>query len=453
MRQARWQHGLRSGIAVVLLLLLVFGGVSIRNTVLAEQDRIRKQKQAEQNEAEASRLVDGLLKADTSQVKSVIDDLKDYRQWANPELKTAFAKSATHSNAKLHAGLALLPVDDSVLGFLGERLLNVSPVQFAPVRDLLADHKQALAKSYWPIALDPKQEAARRFQAACALASFDPQQDQWKDENFVEFLASHLVRVGPADLAPWREALRPVQDHLIDPLTVIYKDPKQGEQVRSFATDTLADYLSDDPAQLFDLLADATEPQFRVIYGKLSEHREQAIPLAASEITKQPAEDASEDEKEILAQRQANAAVLLLRLGQADLVWPLLKHSPDPRVRSYLIHWLSPRGGDPQTILSRYENETDVSIQRALLLCLGEFDATNLPPDKRSAFVAKLLDVYRTHPDAGIHGAAEWVLRQWGQGERIAVHRQRTPAKRGATASQAKMTNESGTSTRKGRRL
>ena len=59
----------------------------------------------------------------------------------------------------------------------------------------------------------------------------------------------------------------------------------------------------------------------------------------------------SEEFKETLGRRQANVAVALLKLGAAEHVWKLLKHSPDPRARSYVIHWLSPRGGDPQTIV------------------------------------------------------------------------------------------------------
>ena len=31
----------------------------------------------------------------------------------------------------------------------------------------------------------------------------------------------------------------------------------------------------------------------------------------------------------------------------------------------------------------------------------------------------KLLDLYRNDPDAGIHGAAEWTLRQWKQQEKL----------------------------------
>ena len=30
-----------------------------------------------------------------------------------------------------------------------------------------------------------------------------------------------------------------------------------------------------------------------------------------------------------------------------------------------------------------------------------------------------LLDLYRTHPDPGVHSAADWVLRRWGQGDKV----------------------------------
>jgi len=60
-------------------------------------------------------------------------------------------------------------------------------------------------------------------------------------------------------------------------------------------------------------------------------------------------EKAREDDgKERLAKRQANAAVALLKLDRSESVWPLFKHSPDPRLRSYLIHRLAAlRRGSP----------------------------------------------------------------------------------------------------------
>jgi formylglycine-generating enzyme required for sulfatase activity len=38
-----------------------------------------------------------------------------------------------------------------------------------------------------------------------------------------------------------------------------------------------------------------------------------------------------------------------------------------------------------------------------------------LSPGEREPLIGKLLDLFRNDPDSGIHGAAEWTLRQWGQ--------------------------------------
>ena len=96
------------------------------------------------NDAEATRLVEGLLAADTSQVSAIIDELDGYQTWANDDLASAFESPPDDlPNARLHAALALLPEHDSALEFLRERLLTVSPVQFGPVRELLYDHRQS----------------------------------------------------------------------------------------------------------------------------------------------------------------------------------------------------------------------------------------------------------------------------------------------------------------------
>ncbi len=54
-----------------------------------------------------------------------------------------------------------------------------------------------------------------------------------------------------------------------------------------------------------------------------------------------------------------------------------------------------------------------MSIRRALLLSLGEFGLDRLPQVERRNLVPELTALYRDDEDAGIHGAAEWVLRQW----------------------------------------
>jgi hypothetical protein len=51
--------------------------------------------------------------------------------------------------------------------------------------------------------------------------------------------------------------------------------------------------------------------------------------------------------RDALAKRQAEAATALLRLGQSELVWPLLRHGPDLSLRSYLVRDLGRSGISP----------------------------------------------------------------------------------------------------------
>ena len=161
-----------------------------------------------------------------------------------------------------------------------------------------------------------------------------------------------------------------------------------------------------------------------------------------------------EDVKDRLAERQARAAVALVRMGKAEEVWPSLRHSADPRLRSFIINWLNPLGADPHAVaaeLVRLDSsprpadrgeggrrpgegpsvpatamdavlfQPETSQRRALVLALGTYGTEGLSPGEREPLIGKLLDLYRNDPDSGVHGAAEWTLRKWKQHEKLKV--------------------------------
>ena len=97
------------------------------------------------------------------------------------------------------------------------------------------------------------------------------------------------------------------------------------------------------------------------------------------------------------------------------------------------MNWLKPLGADPKVLRAKLEGlapdtspapigepsrmsdilfHPETSVRRALILALGEYQAEELSPGEREPLVAKLLEMYRHDPDAGIHGAAEWTLRR-----------------------------------------
>jgi serine/threonine protein kinase/formylglycine-generating enzyme required for sulfatase activity len=148
----------------------------------------------------------------------------------------------------------------------------------------------------------------------------------------------------------------------------------------------------------------------------------------------------TEKTKDQLAERQARAAIALLRMGKAAEVIPLLRHSADPRLRSFIVNWLSPLGADLKTIADELDRlpptakptpaegqqfmdavlfHPEISQRRASILALGTYDTEVLSAGEREPLIAKLIDLYRNDPDAGIHGAAAWSLRQWKQQEHL----------------------------------
>src|SRR5208337_2008936 len=61
----------------------------------------------------------------------------------------------------------------------------------------------------------------------------------------------------------------------------------------------------------------------------------------------------------------------------------------------------------------------ETSQRRALILALGTYGREGLSSGEPEPLIGKLLDLYCNDPDAGIHGAVEWTLRQWKQDEKL----------------------------------
>jgi formylglycine-generating enzyme required for sulfatase activity len=398
MRRATFFHALRGLIIAVLAAVAGWGGYEGYGSLKAHALR------------------DRLLNADTTDVPAVVWDMAPFRRWIDPLLRDAYREAEACQNVRkqLHAGLALLPADPDQVDYLYERLHTAQPHEVPVLLDALAPHKGKLLDKLWNAAERPDiGPVSQRLTLAAALARYDADGPRWA--KLRDRVADDLVRVPAVHLAAWMEDFHPVRGQLRAPLAVLFRDSKRRETERSVATDFLADYAADQPLLLAELLLDADEKQFAVLFPKLRVHRETALPLLDTEVDRRSPPGAGDDAKVTLAKRRANAAVALLRLGHDEKVWPLLKHSPDPTVRSYLIHRLGPLGADVRLVLRRLQEEADATLRRALMLSLGEFGEEVLSPGQRDGVVKQLQDTYRTADDPGLRAAADWLLRHWKQ--------------------------------------
>jgi serine/threonine protein kinase/formylglycine-generating enzyme required for sulfatase activity len=353
-------------------------------------------------------LRDRLLDANTADVPSIVNDIGSNRKWVDPLLQEALTgESGQDSRKRLHLALALRESDPNQVSYLVEHLLSAEPHELSIIASALAPHRQQISSQLWDVVAAGKPPA--RLRAAAALASLDTDNERWTTVRSA--VVAELVQQDLVYLIHWRDSFRPLRNVLFAPLTAVYRDhavDRSGE--RAFATLLLANYAADQPVLLAELLTEADPRQFQLLFPVFQKNEREGLPKLLEVLSSTPHADAHNDEKEDLAKRQASAAATLVRMNQSHKVWQFLKHSRDPRMRSYLIHRLHAFGVDPGDLASQLAVEKDVSIRCGLLQSLGEYankDSHGVDPK----LLQDIREIYLHAPEAGLHSSAEWFLR------------------------------------------
>src|SRR5262249_36759930 len=106
----------------------------------------------------------------------------------------------------------------------------------------------------------------------------------------------------------------------------------------------------------------------------------------------------------------------LALLGADTRAWSLMKSSPDPQSRTFVIHSLGPAGVAPSRPFERPQDPaTDDAQKMGLIQSLAQASDSAWDETLRAEVTQWLVDRYRNDPSAGIHGSAKWVLGRWGK--------------------------------------
>jgi serine/threonine protein kinase/formylglycine-generating enzyme required for sulfatase activity len=413
MRTAGRYYGLRCLAWIVFAGVLAFAGLTIRQSVIRHQQEIR-----------ASDLVDILVVARISRIPDLVGEMRANRDWVDAELRRR-AKETTDPETSLRIALGLLPaVDRKQTDYLRSRMLSASVEEFPVLRNALRPHDPHADDFLWCLLEDPSADSGQRFRAACAIVSYTSGMKQYADEDerwegVASFVAEQLVSVMPSQISEWRNFLWPLKRELQPALENIYRDSEASPQQRLLATDTLAAFAADEPESLFGLLADADHQQFSVVFAALSAHEDEAVQLCAAELNRTSADLETEAEQIRAGRRRANAAIALMKLGSPASVWPVWKAAPDPTARSFLIHWAEQRGVPANVLIERAAIESDATARSALLLAIGSYPLEDVPEQARSELEQALSDLYEHHEDGALRAAAGWLLRHWGQEDKL----------------------------------
>jgi serine/threonine protein kinase/formylglycine-generating enzyme required for sulfatase activity len=332
---------------------------------------------------EAQSLYTHLLTASTSEVPGILDRVGPRQRWLTPRLHEASAR-LTDPKARLHVSLALLRMDPGQVPNVYERLFDVEPQFLSVVRGELAAHRGELLEPLWGELANQAGDPERRFRAACALAEYAPSDSTWAVHR--QFVVDQLVAADALGLRDWEKALEPAGRSLRPALAASLEEDRWGAPQRRRLI------------ELYRAFSGGEDDAFSTLEERLATGQSQAVAGVAE------------------ARRKANVAAALVALRRGDRVWPLLLHSKNPTLRSYLIERLGTSGVSVNTLKQRLQEEKDTSARRALLLALGSIEPQPiLAPELERELVA----LYENHPDPGIHAAASRILRRCQRPEQL----------------------------------
>ena len=438
MRRASRYYGLRAGLSTLLVTCAVVGALAWRSR------------------SEALAGYDQLKTASSSALPLVIARLDEHPYWVRSKLRADFEKYRQSGNDWIYA-LALLDEDKSrYFPIIREAILNAEqPLQvvqparllmmrlpgYAPgeepskeaesaklvdLSDALPVPKynvpasqqfwQKIVAEFWSVANNEQASPARRLRAGAVLSEYDPQNPSWPE--IAPFMTEQLFRENRLEALEWAWSFQAVGKSMLKPLAAIAADANRPASDRELAAELVAQFASRDPQVLIDTLAQAEPRQFPSLFDALEPHRDQIRDKLETILVETLPNNASPEKRSAFALRRANAALALARLDRPEVLWPLLKLSDDPSTRSILVQRMIPLGVDPQLLIQQLSKEPDVTIRRALLLSLDRLPAS-AAGGQTQELIDEVVEQFRSDPDPGLHSAAAWLLRRWGQLPRL----------------------------------
>ena len=355
--------------------------------------------------------------ADIENVSSLLGEIRPHFHDVEQPLRELYEKSNDGAQEKFVSSLALAQSDPAFMERLFEQLLLTTPIGILQSRDTLKTHGQDRADWFWKRLNDEQETTDRRFRAALVLAQLDPPlgaepTNKWSvhDELFKQELVNASVRM-PEQFQALTELGQPAESLLVPLLAqAIGVEKPSAEDVSS--TNLLVALLPKliDKPKAFSHLETMSTWQVSHCREYFDDSQHTAVLDVLRDIIKLDVTEA--DSRDAAARTVANAAALLARNGRASEVWHLLRYSPEPDVRSYLIRRFEPFRIALDDLTQQLDQEDDPGIRAAILLALGEY------VKRKEDLTGKLHDsVVRIHAndvDPGVHGAAEWFLRKCG---------------------------------------
>jgi serine/threonine protein kinase/formylglycine-generating enzyme required for sulfatase activity len=422
MRAATRHHLRRVAMGGAMVTLLAIVGISFKRWNNARlSDREAENLAARIEIIDFAKLADELPKA--AALRGIIE----------PKLQAAWDKAGPDSQERLKLSLGLLAFDSKQVDFLLNRLQTAEPPYAKILIDELRPHKEKILDALWDSV--EGLDGNTWLPVASALADYDPNNTRWG--GIAAKVTDALVRENALRVSTWIDLLRPASMHLNSELARIYgatADAGRSQTQIDLATEILETYAAKDFGTLHELIMTGKPEQFARLFNEYEAFKKEAIEQLRIEIARRFEPDGSANPQEIeqarlaIIERQANAAIALMRLEDPRPIYQFLAIDRDPEALSQFIYRIRGREVSPSLLIRTFRDleqlviPADAKLRQqhylrlyGMILGLGEFTVEQVPTSERDGLIERLSRMYQSHPSRAVHSALGWLLRRWGQ--------------------------------------
>jgi serine/threonine protein kinase/formylglycine-generating enzyme required for sulfatase activity len=351
--------------------------------------------------------VASLLTADSPSVPLIIQNLKTLGRGVPDALQDLQESKIAEPRQKVRIALANLLLAEysneelaSQMAELGETMTLLPPGELQALLPLFQPFDSQLQGRLWTLATAPETRQSQRLSAAACLAQLNHTSENWEeiDQNTL----AALMREPLESMEEWATLFHPRASAwrpLLAQLQQSTQDPSRQQQ----ASTLLAYLYADEIDALVEMGLRGTANQLKGLLPFF-----EAKPERVRNYLGQRTGLLNDEAK-------ANRALILLALGDATPFFELSDAVKDPTSRSEFVLRFAPAGLDFELIQPWLEEPltTPSNVLAAVIEILVDTTDPDLDTTVKSIWTPRLLEIYKTHPDSGVHSIAGWAVEQW----------------------------------------
>ena len=374
---------------------------------------------------EIANRIENLWKARNDHVAGLLNELEpDRPKWL--ELVQKVADSVEQPpELRARAYVALSATDGRYVTPLIDRMLECEADEHLLIRNRLVHWKDKVTGELMARIKRQELNDSQLIRAAALLAQYSPDSNTWK--SIRKEAVNSLVMSDILSVKSWIGELFPVRHEILPQLISICLNSDSTGNQRLLAAMSIAQFSQFDQSfpeseELVELALSPDKSVSGILYKSLLLRQNKVLPCLLSVANSELQMDTSVEFQKVV-RRKATAIELAQRLGQDGPFWKHLDDLTDPRVRTELINDFATVPLTWNEISQRLQSLPPRSRQ-AILLGMPERMKTLSEVDKNDAR-EKLLEFFRSDPDAGVHAAAGFVLREIGDESSLAIEEER----------------------------